>query len=369
MNELVGLSGERHFSYSYLHEILYGQARGFLSDTKQWCPQCCRERLIHGADENGVYDDLYWSVDAVKHCLLHGIELRKKCPKCSSLQPYISTSVEPGYCHNCLHFLGNCHTPALATEKIENLNEIFTLFYMDTYEGVRPTFVSLVENLKALKRAYPQASNKYLGDLMGVSEDVVKKWMSGKRKPQVNSLFLLYKALGLYGPHQLFYPTEIFMSKVILSKALSLKFNARSEFAGVLKEKEIIDSFESMICGLENTISRETFALRHDVTVGFLMSRFGSYCERLTRAHEARLADLRENRKKDLVAQFTIALGRIRSRKKKWTISNAIDYLNDPGIVEGFTHEELFIPFSKAKVQLRENDTARRAKQKIRKWD
>ncbi|WP_353304095.1 hypothetical protein [Sessilibacter corallicola] len=368
INKLVGEPGNRCFSYSYLHSVLDSQARGFMSVTKRWCPVCYLERFDKRAFENGTYDDLYWSVDAIRHCLLHGVELQKKCPRCFSTQPYISTSVEPGYCHHCLHFLGGRDAPCISFEEMDNLNEVFTLFYLDTYEGVKPSFESLKENLKALKRAYPEATSRYLGDLMGTSEDVVRRWLSGKKKPQISSIYLLYKVLGLYGPHQLFYPTDIFISKVILSKALSLKFNTRSEFAGMVKAKSIIDSFESMLSGLQPTVSRADFARMHEVTEGFLMSSYSGYCERLSIAHQARLTDLRANKKKDLVEQFAVALGKVRSRKKQWTIDNTIQYLEDPSLVDGFSSSELYIPFSKAKKRLREMDILRKQKEKDRKW-
>lgn len=368
INKLVGEPDDSCFSYSYLHSILDGQARGFISESKRWCPLCYKERFIEEACENGIYDDLYWSVDAIRYCLLHGVELRKKCFRCFAIQPYISTTVEPGYCHNCLYFLGDGESPCISFEEVENFNEVFTLFYLDTYEGAKPSFESLKTNLKALKTAYPEATSRYLGDLMGVSNDVVKKWLSGKRKPQISSIYMLYKALGLYGPHQLFYPTDIFVSKVILSKALSLKFNTRSEFAGMIKAKNIVDSFESMISGLEPTISRAGFAEKHEVTEGFLMSSYSAYCERLSSAHEARLADLRALRKNNLVEQFAIALGKVRSRKKRWTIDNAINYLEDSSLVEGFSTSELYVPFSKAKIRLREMDMLRKKNTKERKW-
>ena len=366
LNELTGERLDRLFSYSYLHPALDGRARGMLCTTKQWCRVCYLKRFVDGEHENGIYDDLYWSIDSIKHCLLHGVELEKKCSRCMHFQPYISTLIEPGYCHYCQHFLGKGHSVKVSDEVLETLNETFTLFYLDTFEGVRPSLFSLVDNLKALKRAYPEASNKYLGDLMGVSEDVVKKWMQGKRKPQLTTLYLLYRGLGLYGPHQLFYPPDIFMSKVILSKALSLRFNTRSEFAGMVKTKEIIDSFESMISGLEPTVSRSEFAKRHEVTDGYLMSSYSAFCERLTRAHADRLSDLREKRKVDLIEQLAIALGKVRSRKKKWNIYNAVAHLEDPSIVDEFSEDELFIPLEKAKLRLREMDASR--KKSRRRW-
>lgn len=367
-NQLLGESDNRCFSYSYLNSALDGNARGFLFPTKRWCPECYRGRRVSGQDENGVFDDLYWSVDSIKTCLLHGCTLSTKCKQCFHVQPYISTVVEPGFCHNCLSFLGDGHDPCISEEELEHQRRLFTLFYVDTYEEIRPSFQLLADNLKALKRAYPEASSKYLGDAMGVSDDVVKKWISGKRRPQLASLYQLQKVLGLYGPHQLFYKTDLFLNKVFLSKALSLKFNRRSEFADVLKDAEIRSCFDDMIRGKEFTISRSDFAQRFGVSEGLLMSRYSQLCEQLSVAHQNRLTREKELKQKDLIQQLSLALGRVRSRRKTWTLDNTIAELKDPALVEGDSYGELWILFQKAKLLMGVRDERRRQKKKARKW-
>jgi len=368
LNRLVGLPEDRCYSYSYLNKVMDMAGHGFLDTKRKWCPACYRDRFLPNEAQNGIFDDLYWSVDVIKTCLLHGYSLRNKCSKCFSYQPYVSTSIEPGYCHNCLTFLGEGYECYIGDDELDAQRQLFTLFYLDTYDEVRPTLVTLVENLKALRQAYPGATSKYLGDAMGVSDDVVKKWVSGRRKPRLETLFLLQKVLGLFGPHQLFYNTEIFINKVLLAKSLSLKFNTRSPFAGMVKDREIRAEFEDMLAGKIPTISRSDLALQFEVSEGFLMSRYSVLCERLSTAHAARLEYERELRAKNLVEQFTIALGRVRSRKRSWTLVNVIRELNDPSIIEGIAEVDLVMPLMKAKVKLREQDEVRASQKNERKW-
>lgn len=369
LNILIGLPPERCFSYSYLNPALDKVAHGFMAPHKKWCPACYRDRLRSNSDENGVFDDLYWSVNAIKTCLLHGYALRDKCPKCFSLQPYISTSVEPGYCHHCLSFLGDAYEHYIGKEELESQRELFTLFYLNTYDEFRPEFNTFIDNLKALKQAYPGATSKYLGDAMGVSDDVVKKWLSGRRKPRLETLFLLQKALGLYGPHQLFYRTELFIDKVLLAKSMSLKFNTRCKFAGMQKAREIKEEFELIFSGELPTMSRSALAEKYEVSEGFLTSRFSFQCEQLSLAHEARLAQERAEREKNIIEQLALALGKVRSRKRKWTLSNAISELKDPRIIDGIERTDLVIPFEKAKQRLREIDRTRKHEKALRKWE
>lgn len=368
LNQLLGAEQDKCYSYSYLNNVMDMAGHGFLDTRKKWCPACYRDRLIPNESQNGIFDDLYWSVEVIKTCLLHGYSLRNKCSRCFSYQPYISTTVEPGYCHNCLAFLGETYECYAGDEELEVQRQLFTLFYLDTYEEVRPNFVTLTENLKALRQAFPDATSKYLGDAMGVSDDVVKKWLSGRRKPRLETLFSLQKVLGLFGPHQLFYKTEMFINKVLLAKSLALKFNTRSPFAGMVKDREIREEFENMLAGQVPTISRSDLAQQFEVSEGFLMSRYSILCEQLSIAHAARLEYERELRNKNIVEQFTISLGRVRSRKKTWTVANVIGELNDPTIIIGLSEVDLVLPFEKAKVKLREQDEVRRSKKNERKW-
>lgn len=368
INKLVGLSDSRRFSYSYLHDILDVSAHGMISDSKKWCPTCYKERFRPNEMANEIFDDLYWTLEPIKTCLLHGYALRHKCYECFSVQPYISTTVEPGYCHHCLAFLGGGFESFVGDEELSFQRELFTLFYVDTYEEFRPEFNALVNNLKALKQAFPDATSKYLGDAMGVSDDVVKKWISGRRKPRIETLFQLQKVLGLYGPHQLFYKTEMFMNKVLLSKSLSLKFNTRSPFSGMVKDREILAEFQRIFSGEIPTVSRADFAERFDVSEGFLMSRYAGLCHRLSAAHANHLAHLREVKAKELVEQLTIALGKVSSRKKSWTIENAIKELKDPSIISGMQEHELVIPIEKAKLRLKEMRDAASLRKQDRGW-
>ena len=87
-----------------------------------------------------------------------------------------------------------------------------------------------------------------------------------------------------------------------------------------IKEEE---EFEKMLAGKVFTVSRSDLATHFEVSEGFLTSRYSLLCERLSTAHATRLEFERELRAKNVPEQFTIALERVRSRKKTWTIANA----------------------------------------------
>ena len=123
-----------------------------------------------------------------------------------------------------------------------------------------------------------------------------------------------------------------------------------------------------MLAGKVPTISRLDLAKQFEVSEGFLMSRYSVLCERLSNAHAARLEYERELRARNLVEQFIIALGRVRSRKKSWTLANVIRELNYPSIIEGIAEVDLVMPLMKAKVKLREQDEVTASQKNERKW-
>ena len=301
LNKLLGQTNEKNFSYRFFNGFFDRNAHGFLAKKKKWCSRCYRyRRNVINEEENGIFDDLYWSVDTIKICMLHGCELREKCQHCFRYQPYLSTTSEPGYCHHCNRFLGGGSDKSVDAEELSRQQLLFHLFYISTYDEYRPTFGRFTENLKALQEAFPEATSEHLGSLMGCADDVVRNWIKGRRKPQVASLFRLQEVLGLEGPHQLFAVDSHFINKIAMSKNLSLRFNSRSRFRDMMKEAEIKKTMEEMIIGVEKTVSREDLAKRFGVTPGYLVSRFKQESKALSEAHLHRRAREKEERDADL---------------------------------------------------------------------
>lgn len=349
LNELLGQSDEKYFSYRFMYEFLDRNAHGFVAKRKKWCSRCYHYRRNSVCEEeNGIFDDLYWSVDAIKICMLHGCELREKCQNCFSFQPYLSTTSEPGYCHHCNRFLGGGSEKHVEPEELSRQQLQFHLFYISTYDEYRPTFSRFSENLKALQDAFPEASSEHLGSLMGCADDVVRKWITGRRKPQLATLFRLQEVLGLDGIHQLFASDSFFIDKVVMSKNLSLKFNGRSRYRDLMKEAEIRKTMEAMIAGLVHTESREIIAMRFGVTPGYLASRFKNESMALSRAHLHRRALEKEQRDADLTVLMDRAFSMCRSRKRAWTIENIVRELPS-GTLEGMGSKDVFMAVQKAK--------------------
>lgn len=341
-------SENKIFSYSFLSPVISQSGKGFIAPRKRWCSLCYKSRSDDANRDEVVFDDLYWCVNLIRICMLHGTRLRDKCPKCASYQPYISTTVEPGYCHFCEEFLGGGVDQQIDEDEWERHKTLFTLFYVHTYDEFRPEYSRFKDNLSALRKCFPAITGEVLGNLMGVSEDVVRKWISGARKPLVESLFQLQEALGLYGPHQLFYDTSTFLKKVSMSKTMSLHFNARDDERLLSKEEIIEREFQRIFDGTCSTVSRRDLAKKFDVSVGYLQSRFYDNCRYLSQLHEERRQIEKEARDNALGIQLDRALSMVRSRRKKWTLENVIKEMpTEP--MASISYKDLYLAFQKAK--------------------
>ena len=297
---IVSPSLEIH-SYSFLSELLDRQARGFLAKKKRWCLDCYKARLRVIPDKmaNGVFDDLYWSIDAIRVCMLHGSELVDRCYRCRKPQPYISTIVEPGFCHHCFAFLGDGYAKLVDPEYAQSQVVQYHMLYISSFDELRPDVGQLRRNLHALREAHPMGDSENLGPLVGVSGDVVRKWRTGKLKPRLESLGKLSGALGLRGIHQLFLSERDFLRRVVLQKNLPLRFNARPEYRSIETDYQIERLFAAMLTGEVETMSRSQIASRFSVSEGYLTYNFGAELRMLSQKHRNRKVYEKELRDKD----------------------------------------------------------------------
>lgn len=328
LNKMCGVESSKFYSYSYLLPVIDPKSHGLIAKSKKWCAKCYIERRkIYGNDEqNGCFDDLYWSLDHVQHCMIHGQNLSKKCPGCHRTQPYVSATTELGYCHHCQEFLGNKYEPSIDMELLENFKTMFTMFYVHTYDEYQLNSEQFIQNLKALREAYPEATSKYIADTIGVNETTVRAWIRGDKKPQIENLFAIQRALTLFGPHQLFYPTNVFMKKIILSKGLCLKFNQMSKYGVIVQDDQIRSYLQEMASGKTEPKSREAIAEHFKIDKSYLYRHHKILCEQVSQVYNEYRFLLKEQLEKDLSYQIERAVSDLMSKKRKPTIETVIRY-------------------------------------------
>ena len=75
-----------------------------LKKSKAWCPLCYEDSKNQGEI---VYDKLIWTIENVKFCGIHKTPLYIKCPHCMKKQKLLSAKSIPGFCSNCICWLGS----------------------------------------------------------------------------------------------------------------------------------------------------------------------------------------------------------------------------------------------------------------------
>lgn len=353
LNRMCGIDESKFFSYSYLNNIIDPKSHGLISKTKKWCSECYKERKIKygNDDELGCFDDLYWSLDHVQHCMIHGQKLSTTCIYCGHTQPYISREVELGRCNHCRSFLGNNYESILDEDVLINFRTMFTMFYAHTFEEYQLDYRLFIANLQALKEAYGSETAPYLANSIGVDDTTVRAWIRGTKKPQIDNLFAIQRALSLFGPHQLFYPTAVFIRKVQVDPESSLKFNKRSRYGSIALDHEIKVHLNKIIDGELTPTNREDIAAHFEIDKNYLYRNHKILCDLASQAYNEYRQVQKEKLEGDLEFQLNKVVSEILSKGREPSLEVTIPKLPIQMIDEiknTFTIDEMLIRVQKA---------------------
>lgn len=88
--------------------------RGLVRKSPAWCPACYQEWQD---EQHPLYQPLLWMLQAVTICPRHKRQLEEQCPFCHKRLSAIATQSRPGFCTQCLMWLGS-------PQKTEQLHEL-----------------------------------------------------------------------------------------------------------------------------------------------------------------------------------------------------------------------------------------------------
>jgi hypothetical protein len=77
--------------------------RGLLREAPAWCPACYHEWR---ENRHTIYQPLLWMLQIVTVCLRHRRRLHLRCFHCQKKQSVIASRIRPGYCTQCMAWLG-----------------------------------------------------------------------------------------------------------------------------------------------------------------------------------------------------------------------------------------------------------------------
>lgn len=180
------LTWRRIFSYQQL-----------LRKRRAWCSFCYEEQLVEGGC---IYDPLIWIFEAVLICPKHRKRLCHICPHCGKQLILLAKHYRPGYCSNCLRWLGatskvnsnqsNQKPSCLPeiTQQIKYLSIIGELLESGPNVSLEPTPQNFANNLtKTIKKNAGQSINLF-SDLVGMWSGKIRRLLAGSKSLSMEAL-------------------------------------------------------------------------------------------------------------------------------------------------------------------------------------
>lgn len=280
-SRLAKVAGIRNFrgSYSYLRPFLDNGARGLISYQKKWCSQCYAESMAisRSRRQARVSDQLYWSLNMATHCSKHLFSLSECCGKCFQKQPYISSVVEPGFCHSCFASLADA--PAVMPENNEERGKIIANFrkYDVFYPRIETlsrelTMTRLAQNLRAFVDFCGDDGMREVSFRCGISEHTLGDWCRARHGISFESFIGLIDGFGLSRASDLFAPTEEFCLLVKEHFCGRIAMHVRQDRSSAIPD--ISAYLKSVLNGEAEAMPRAKMAVKFGVSVGMLEHGF-----------------------------------------------------------------------------------------------
>ena len=164
--------------------------RLLLRRVRAWCPICLDEQM---RKKTIIYEHLTWALASINVCVDHGINLQTKCPHCQRISPPFDLKLSPGYCSDCLGWLG-CTRSGTRQAVVVNQYEVWvanqlaqliaTSYGLDS--RLTPERLSNFLRICVNQGCDGNASAFYR--FLGISERTHRDWRSLRILPDINLL-------------------------------------------------------------------------------------------------------------------------------------------------------------------------------------
>lgn len=294
---LAEVAGLRGFSgsFAYLRPFLDIGARGLISYHKKWCALCYSESMARllTIRQARVSDQLYWSLNLGTHCSKHLCSLSEVCGKCFQKQPYISSVVEPGFCHSCFASLADA--PFVVPDNDEERDEIianfhkYDVFYPHIEAPNRELSMSrLAKNLRVIIDFCGDDGVRDVSFRCGVSEHTLKDWCRARHGISFESFIGLIDGFGVTRASDLFAPSEEFCLLVKEHFCGRIAMYARQDRSSAIPG--ISAYLRAVIGGEAKAIPRAQMAKKFGVSVGMLEHGFKNELQEISDLYDRQKA-------------------------------------------------------------------------------
>jgi transcriptional regulator with XRE-family HTH domain len=180
--------------------------KGLLRNHKAWCPFCYQQ----GWQSNHLlYEPLLWSIEAVKVCPRHHINLVENCPHCGSQLPLLTWKSSLGCCSKCRQLLfstteilsnnlppsslsqGDFQTNIALSQSIAKLIEIMPTLFSS------PTQDLILNNISMTIDVVTQGNITAFAKQLNLPKNTVWGWYHRQSFPPIASLLKIAQCLDL----------------------------------------------------------------------------------------------------------------------------------------------------------------------------
>ncbi|WP_273428359.1 TniQ family protein [Marinobacter sp.] len=315
-------------TFFHLHDQIEPSARGLISHTKKYCPQCYCEDVSSACR----YDRLAWSLQGVTHCKKHNCLLLDKCTHCNASQPYLSTKCEIGFCHYCEQALFSAYPKHESVSGLEK-SEVWASLVRSDFDlenGYHSDSIQVVLN-EVARQFYPLSVGAF-ADFVNSDRHSAMGWLSGEMKPALISIQRVFDRLeipwtnvltGRLNLKEIVEMTQKAISREgVIERAVLRKENprvrdqdepdvcmlpAKRKRNAALSQK--IDRYlDQIIGGSVEPTSRARIAAQFCVSVGYLESLFYLKVKRISEIYNHHLAERSDRRLDALRSEFIASL-------------------------------------------------------------
>jgi transcriptional regulator with XRE-family HTH domain/Zn finger protein HypA/HybF involved in hydrogenase expression len=162
-----------------------------MSRYRKWCTQCIEEDL---GSKTGPYERLLWSVDYVKACPVHQVQLQDICPACGADKITILTGRDiSGRCPKCVAWLGG--KSVLLDENRDEYSRYLlwtAKSFSDLFDSPLPSGADLqpgiIKLLTHLSERYFNKVHARLAEAIERNKSVLGTWLAGDASPSWQAL-------------------------------------------------------------------------------------------------------------------------------------------------------------------------------------
>lgn len=309
-------------------------AKGFLRASPAWCPSCYLSWQMNGLP---VYQPLLWMLQAVTICTLHCRRLEERCPQCQKTQSVIGAAFRPGFCTQCVAWLG-APSSAEIDAALDHETRDWQQWVFGTVEELRTAAVAsgmfpwkqLIVGLEACIEVNGDA--KRLASLTGVPEQLLSKWRHRKQTPSFDSILELCYVLEI-SPVQLVNLDPLALKEALLARETHRQPRFRSVTLNSVNRARARELIQSVLDGRHFPIGVRQIERCLGLGSRTLIYHFAEECALISarfQAYRAEKAQLRVTQGCEEVRQATITL---HGRQVNPSAHQVASLLSNPGMM------------------------------------